>query len=162
MESEYKNWTQNQFDDKTKNFKSSKELYFFLLNVLNLITHQGWYYCFCNKYYKKKVKWKKLLAISNTHDIFRFRKRLIKQQVWRRISWQYHEKLLFHLQEIFDVDKTALDCFLDSEFQYKGRDWYRGKTWYVSLSEEIDYEEKLNWMRRKKRCWGSFKKINLY
>lgn len=35
--------------------------------------------------------------------------------------WQYHEKLLFHLQEIFDVDKTALDCFLGSEFQYKGR-----------------------------------------
>ena len=72
--------------------------------------------------------------------------------------WQYHEKLLFHLQEIFDVDKTALDCFLDREFQYKSRDWYTGETWCVSLSEEIDYEEKLNWMRRKKGVGGVLKK----
>lgn len=71
IDDEFKNilltWNQNTKIElkinmmiKTKNFKSRKELYFFLLNVLNLITHQGWYYCFSNKYYKKKGQMKKI------------------------------------------------------------------------------------------------------
>ena len=41
------------FDKKTKIFNTRKELYFFLMNVLNLITYNGHYYCFCDEEKKK-------------------------------------------------------------------------------------------------------------
>ena len=42
--------------------------------------------------------------------------------------WDYHKRLIFHLQEIFETDKTALCCFLDAEYHYWGRDWRTGET----------------------------------
>ena len=39
MESKYGKITESQFDEKTKRFKSREELYYFILNVLNLISH---------------------------------------------------------------------------------------------------------------------------
>lgn len=69
--------------------------------------------------------------------------------------WKYHKKLLFHLQGIFDFDKTALHCFLDTEFQYKDRDWYTGETWRLSFSDQLDYEEKIK-LNEAKRLLGNF------
>ena len=36
--------------------------------------------------------------------------------------WEYHSKLDFHPQQVFDIDKTALCCFLDDDFYYTGTD----------------------------------------
>ena len=55
----------------------------------------------------------------------------------------YNSKFVFHLQEIFDTDKSALCCFLGDEFYYHGRDWRTGETWSISLSKQIDYQEKI-------------------
>ena len=41
----------------------------------------------------------------------------------------YQSKLTFHLYEIFETDKAALNSFLDDEFHYRGRDRLTGKTW---------------------------------
>ena len=54
------------------------------------------------------------------------------------------------------MDKSALCCFLDNEFDYRERDWYTGETWNVSLSEQIEYQEKLKMEEEKKKCWGPF------
>ena len=78
--------------------------------------------------------------------------------------WEYHRKLFFLLQQIFDADKTALCCFLDDKFHYRGRDWYTGKTWSVSRSESIAYSKKLKMDELKKIGWSfsSRKKIKKY
>ena len=48
------------------------------------------------------------------------------------------------------MDKSALCCFLGNEFHYRGRDWYTGETWNVSLSKQIEYQEKLKMDEEKK------------
>ena len=68
----------------------------------------------------------------------------------------YHSKLVFHLQEIFDTDKSALCCFLDDEFYYRGRDWRAEETWSISLSKQIDYQEKIKKDEAKKKVLGRF------
>ena len=70
--------------------------------------------------------------------------------------WEHHRKLFFHLQQIFDTDKTALCCFLDNEFHCRDRDWYTGETWSVSQSESIAYSEKLKMDGLKKKRLGPF------
>lgn len=73
------------------------------------------------------------------------------------LLWAYHNKLVFHLQNIFEIDKSATCyCLLDDQFYYRGRNWYTGKTWSVSLSQSIDYSEKLKMDEAKKSCWGLF------
>ena len=62
----------------------------------------------------------------------------------------YHKRLIFHLQEIFETDKTALCCFLDAEYHYRGRDWQTGETWNFPLSEQIEFEEKI-WLDNEKK-----------
>ena len=64
--------------------------------------------------------------------------------------WEYHSKLVFHLQQVFDTDKTALCCFLDDEFHYRGRGWDTEETWSVSQIESIVYSEKLKMNELKK------------
>ena len=51
-----------------------------------------------------------------------FEKDLSKNQFDGNFLKAYHEKLMFHLEEIFTVDKSVTDCFQDDDFVYKGRD----------------------------------------
>ena len=51
MESTYEIMTEEEFKKQMMGFKAPTEIHFFLLNVLNLILHNGWYYCFCEKFY---------------------------------------------------------------------------------------------------------------
>ena len=44
---------------KQKYLKQEKNCIFFQINVLSLITYNGHYYCFGDKYYKKNVQIKK-------------------------------------------------------------------------------------------------------
>ena len=37
-------------------FKGVQDLYYFLMNTLNLILFKGYYYCFCKKFEKNKEK----------------------------------------------------------------------------------------------------------
>lgn len=40
--------------------------------------------------------------------------------------------------EIFDVDKTAIDCFLFNEYRYSGRDWFSWENSFFTLSDSIE------------------------
>ena len=74
----------------------------------------------------------------------------------KKFLWEYHNKLNFHVQVIFMIDESALCCFLDDEFQSRRRDWYTRETWNVSLSDQIEYQEKLKIDEIKKKEIGSF------
>ena len=69
-ERKHKNFSQQQFGEKTKRFKNRKELYFFILNTLSLIIYTGDYYCFCEKFMKKKRLSEKNCAICQIPLIF--------------------------------------------------------------------------------------------
>ena len=73
-----------------------------------------------------------------------------------KFLWDYHSRLMFHFQEIFEMDKSTLHCFLDSEFQYKGRCCYTGETWCIPLSDQIKFEEKTKIDEQKKNGVGLF------
>ena len=66
--------------------------------------------------------------------------------------WDYNKRLIFHLQAIFETDKTALCCFLDTEYRYGSRHWQIGETWNVPLSEQIEF----GWAMKKKQLLGPF------
>ena len=76
-----------------------------------------------------------------------------------KLLWQYHEKLMFHLEEIFL--KSALDCFWDTKLHHKRRDSYTGETWCVSFSDQIEYETKIKIDEFQKKGFGAFKKKSL-
>ena len=49
-------------------------------------------------------------------------------------------KSFYHfLLQIFDENKTAVDCFLDDEYCYSRCHWCTGQTWLVLLRESIEY-----------------------
>lgn len=55
MECEHVKITRVQFNEKLQFFAYRKELFFFfLLNTINLILHNGWQNCYCDKYEKRK------------------------------------------------------------------------------------------------------------
>ena len=156
MECEHKNLNQEQFNKKIRSFKRRKDLYFFLMNTFNLILFNGYYYCFCDKE-DKKMPNKKNCPLCQIPAIFsNFERDLENNMLDESFLWSYHEKLIFHLQEIFDTDKSALCCFLDDKFYYRGRDWRTEETWSVSLSKQIDYQEKIKKDKARKKVLGPF------
>lgn len=48
------------------------------------------------------------------------------------------------LVEIFDLDKTACECFMNDEYTYSGKNWNDGTKWLVSLAESIKHTTVLN------------------
>ena len=65
------------------------------------------------------------------------------------------------MHQIFNVDKSALYCFLDDEFHYQGREWRIGKTWSVSQTESINYTEKLKLDELKKSLGRKIKNVSI-
>ena len=62
----------------------------------------------------------------------------------------YDKKLYHHLMKLFETNKCAICLFPDREYHYRGRDWSLKETWDVSLSEQMQYEEKLKENRQKR------------
>ena len=54
MECEHAKISRGQFNEKIQFYSNGKELLLFLINALNLILHNGWQYCYCGKYKKRK------------------------------------------------------------------------------------------------------------
>ena len=65
----------------------------------------------------------------------------------------YHLKLLPHLFEVFNVDKKAIECFLNNEHNYSCRDWNTGEKWSVILRESIKYTKYLKRLNSKKNIF---------
>ena len=106
--------------------------FFFLLNTLRQIQSSGYLYCYCNE--EKKLKCQ--LCVIPT-IFLEFEKDTEKTMFDIDFLYSYYSKLCFQLNQIFDEDKTAAECFLHSEYKFRGRDWTSGETWSVSLSLEF-------------------------
>ena len=46
---------------------------------------------------------------------------------------------------IFTMKKTAVECFLNHEFEFSSCDWYTGEKWSVKLEDSIEYS---NYLKR--------------
>ena len=55
----------------------------------------------------------------------------------------YHAKLVPYLVQILDMDKSAIECFLNDEHAYSDRDWNTEIKWSVGLKESIEYTKYL-------------------
>ena len=125
-----------------------------------LFIHNCCHYCYCEKFGKKKRPSEKNCEICKIPLIFdNFEKDLEKNWFDDVFLWEYHSQLFFHLHQIFNVDKSALYCFLDDEFHYQGRDWRIGKTWSVSQTQSINCTEKLKLDELKKSLGRKIKNV---
>ena len=71
MENKYEKMTEEEFIKETSGFKSTSELHFFvLLNILNLILHNGYHYCLCEKYQGPTLRMQEFLFILQDTDDF--------------------------------------------------------------------------------------------
>lgn len=135
MECEHKKLTTEQFNGKIKFFDLRKELLLFIFYTINLIIHNGHHYCYCEKFGEKKRSTEKNCDMCRIPIIFcNFEKDIEKNWFNNAFLWKYHGQLAFNLNQVFCADKSALCCFLDDEFHYRGRDWRSGETWSVSQS----------------------------
>ena len=101
------------------------------------------------------IKRNKMRFLSYSIYFWRFEKDINNNMFNESFLWEYHSKLDFHLQQVFDIDKT-LCCFLDDNFYYTGRDWHTGEIRRVSQTELIEYRKKLKMDEIKKKQLGSF------
>lgn len=69
---------------------------------------------------------------------------------------EYHAKLYFHLNKLFNVKKDCIFYFLHQEYKHKGRDWYSRGTWKVALSDSIWYSKKMKMNQMEKKHIGPF------
>ena len=55
-----------------------------------------------------------------------------------------HTNLYHYLNQLFDIKKNCICCFLHEEYRYKLKDWFTGKTWTISLTDCIEHREKID------------------
>ena len=119
-----------------------QRLAFFLLNVLNLILHNGQHYCYCEKYDGSRyvVGSKDCCAMCTIPiDFSNFEENLDKNEFNENFLRSHHARQVHYLVEDFCLNKSSLECFLFEEVCYSGRDWNTGQRWSVPLKEQIEY-----------------------
>ena len=118
--------------------KKRYELVFLIINILHHIQSSGCWHCHCDK--KKQGKCKmcaRPLIFSN------FEKDIDRNMFGVVFLESCYSKFCHEPMELYDKDKSSIDCFLHQEYTFGGRDWTSGETWCVLLSESIRYSESL-------------------
>ena len=116
--------------------KKQDTSWFFILNSLHFIVSSGDYYCLCQDNHKCKMC--KILVIFSD-----FKMGIDKYLFdYNFLSW-YYIKLVKEPIPIFYEKKECIKCF-QSEFKFRGHDWYVGEDWNVSLCESIHCSEKIH------------------
>ena len=62
----------------------------------------------------------------------------------------YYQRLRPYLTEFFLVNQDDCECFLNVDYEYRGRDWSTGQQWSISLREQIqypNYSKKKKWLK---------------
>ena len=55
----------------------------------------------------------------------------------------YYQRLRPYLIEIFLVNQDDCECFLNFDYEYRGRDWSTSRQFSISLKEQIQYQNYL-------------------
>lgn len=143
-----KEMSKEQIGQKICYFKNSFDLLFLLMNTLLQITYDGWFYCYC-------VDTGKCLMCRIPQIFYGFEKMYEENMFHEKFSYLEHEKLYGYLIQVFEKKKNCIDCFIHSEYTYRGCDWNCGKTWSVGLQEQLEYNRKIK-LDQKKMVSGSF------
>ena len=94
--------SKEKFMKEITEFKGVEDLHYLLMNVLNLISFKGYYYCFCEKFEK--------CTFCRIPKIF--------ENFEKKLDYNMDYKLVPYLVEIFDMDKNAIECFSNNEHTY--------------------------------------------
>ena len=114
-----KEMTKKEFEKKITEFKECKDLHCFLINLLNLILTQEYFYCFWEKFKGLNLEFggPKKYTLCRIPIIFNdIEKKLDYNTNNYEFLKCYHAKLLPYLVEIFDVIKESIDCFFGRWF----------------------------------------------
>ena len=98
--------SKEKFMKEITEFKGVEDLHYFSMNVLNLISFKGYYYCFCEKFEK--------CTFCRIPKIF--------ENFEKKLDYNMDYKLVPYLVEIFDMDKNAIECFSNNEHTYSCRE----------------------------------------
>ena len=91
-----------------------------------------------------------------------FEKKYEKNMLDEKILSLEHGKLYGYLIQLFKEKKDCIDCFIHSEYTYRGRDWNSGKTWNVALWEQLEYNRKMKLDQKKNKCWEVLIKYSIF
>ena len=120
------------------------------MNVLRLITYNGYFYCQYDKYEGASPEWgghDKCIFCIIPYDFKDFEKLLDVNQWNSDFLKSYHRVLYPYVMEIFWLIKIIANFFLNADYEYTGHDWSTRGKWSVPLREQIkycDYSKKLN------------------
>lgn len=118
--------------EKEKLFGEKKTRYesvFYMLNIPHHIRSSGYYYCYCDK--KKEGKCK-ICAIPVIFS--NFKKDIERNMFDVDFLNSCYGKFSHELMELFDENKSCIDCLLHHEYTFSGGNWNTGETWSVPVS----------------------------
>ena len=138
MEATYPNL--QTFEKKLYGYKSIEDLHYKLLNIMQLIIHNGWFYCFCNKYQGCEFDYnrvRRLCALCRMPDyLSNF------EEVLDRAQFDIHALKMFGFKSFplllgcYVYNKRSLQAF-SGHFYYSSRDCYTVEKLETSLKDQI-------------------------
>ena len=139
MESKYPNL--RSFEKKLYHYESVEDLHYKLLNIMLLIVHNGYHYCFCNKYRGCKLDYNRgrLLCPLCQIPVYlnNFEEYLDRAQFDLFKLKQFGFKLYPMLLECYVFNKRSLEAF-SGHFCYSSRTITQTKN-ETSLKHQIEF-----------------------
>ena len=112
------------FEKNLYQYKTTEELYNKPLNIILLITHNVWFYCFSEKYQGCKLDYNQRWRLCAQFDV--------------HVLKIFGFKLIPSLLKGYCVDKRSLETF-SGHFYYSSRDRYTGEKTETSLKDQIKF-----------------------
>ena len=137
--------------------ENTAEQHYGLLNILELISHNGYLYCFCKKYFGPHKEFGSALCplCRMTYFLNNYNELLDQTQFSPCKLGFYFFQLFDFLDECFLVDKESL-TLVDDDYQITSHGNYTGQKTSVSLRDYI------NWTTDIKKRNGEKKYFNFF
>ena len=143
MEATYPHVT--TFEKKLYQYNTIEELHK-LLNIMLLLTHNGWFYCLCDKYHCCELScnqvWQLCPLCRIPTYLSGYEEQLDRNQFNLLKSKQFGSKLFPLLTECYHAVKRSLEEF-NGHFCDSSRSRYTGQTIEVPLKEQIKFATEL-------------------
>ena len=130
------------FEKNLYQYKTTEELYNKPLNIILLITHNVWFYCFSEKYQGCKLDYNQRWRLCPLRRIptylSNYEEELDCAQFDVHVLKIFGFKLIPSLLKGYCVDKRSLETF-SGHFYYSSRDRYTGEKTETSLKDQIKF-----------------------
>ena len=157
MESNYPNIA--TFKKKLYQYGTVEDLHYKLLNIMLLITHNSWFYCFCWKYEGCELSHNRGRALCPLCIISiylsEYEEELDRNQFNLFALKQFDFELFPLLMECYRVNQRSLESF-SGHFCYSSRDRYTGQKSEAPLKEQIKFTTKIKEVNGEKKYFDFF------